>query len=774
MMLLKNFNLQGKLALLVGWAIASMVLLAILSLQDRSQSTEASQNLALNLVEMGTGVVERYQKQEQAGALNREQAQKLAIETLRNMRYQDLYFVIIDADQRLLLESTRPELEGQPLRGGRDANLLANIVSELVDVTRREGGGFVSYEWPRPGSSKPVAKVAYAREFVPWDWVLTTGVYIDDRNYELLGAILREILLITILAGPLLVLFFLLRRSLQASIQGVLEFVGHLADGNLSRQAPIVADDELGHVTQALNQVAKSIQSALQVDKVDWGEVAEQRGKAGRILSMVQSAPSNIMIADRNLQLRYMNPAMERTLRGLESHLPATVSQLIGQPLEMLYRRQDDLRRLTSDPAYFPSHLPHKTSLILGNESFELHFSAIHGPDGSYQGPMITWERLVEPSRNQRTEHSHNERTEQPQRESVVKEVVDHREKELPQLLQDRVEQMLRTVNAAADGDLTQELTVTGNDSIAQMAQGLNQLLATLRDSMAQIGHNAQTLASAAEELTMVSHQMGGNAEAVSNKASMATSVADQVSANVEAVATSTEEMGASIREIAQNAAEAAKIVASAVTMAQNANTTVRKLGDSSAGIGNIIKVITSIAEQTHLLALNATIEAARAGEAGKGFAVVANEVKELAKETAKATEEIGRKIEAIQMDTGSAVDAIGGISAIINQINDIQITIASAVEEQTATTNEISRSVADAARGSSDIAQNITNVAQAAQSTLNSANDVHTASDEMARMAAELQQFVDRFRYDESVVYRGGAGRSKRAGTRAGLRATS
>ncbi|HCK82635.1 MAG TPA: hypothetical protein DIC59_14380 [Candidatus Competibacteraceae bacterium] len=288
------------------------------------------------------------------------------------------------------------------------------------------------------------------------------------------------------------------------------------------------------------------------------------------------------------------------------------------------------------------------------------------------------------------------------------------------------------------------------------MAQGLDQLLATLRDSMARIGQTAQTLAGAAEELTMVSQQMGGNAEAASHKATVASSTADQVSANVEAVATATEEMGASIREIALNAAEGAKVVASAVTMAQSANTTVRKLGESSAGIGNIIKVITSIAEQTHLLALNATIEAARAGEAGKGFAVVANEVKELAKETAKATEEIGRKIEAIQMDTGSAVDAIGGISTIINQINDIQITIASAVEQQTATTNEIGRSVSEAARGSAEIAQNITNVAQATQSTLGSANDVHMASSEMARMAAELQQLVDRFRYEPGAFHSG------------------
>ena len=174
----------------------------------------------------------------------------------------------------------------------------------------------------------------------------------------------------------------------------------------------------------------------------------------------------------------------------------------------------------------------------------------------------------------------------------------------------------------------------------------------------------------------------------------------------------------------------------------------VAKLGESSTEIGNVIKVITSIAEQTNLLALNATIEAARAGEAGKGFAVVANEVKELAKQTAKATEDISHKIEAIQGDTKGAVEAIAQIGKIINQINDIQNTIASAVEEQTATTGEISRNVAEAATGSTQIAQSITGVAQAARSTTEGASNAKSAADELARIAHDMQKLVGQFKY--------------------------
>src|ERR1022692_1756374 len=174
----------------------------------------------------------------------------------------------------------------------------------------------------------------------------------------------------------------------------------------------------------------------------------------------------------------------------------------------------------------------------------------------------------------------------------------------------------------------------------------------------------------------------------------------------------------------------------------------VAKLGESSQEIGNVIKVITSIAQQTNLLALNATIEAARAGEAGKGFAVVANEVKELAKQTAKATEEIGQKIEAIQSDTKGSVKAIEEIGTIINQINDISNSIASAVEEQTVTTNEIGRSVTEAAKGVADIAKNIGGVAVAAKNTTQGANDTQKASQELSQMAARLQTVTSKFTF--------------------------
>lgn len=332
-------------------------------------------------------------------------------------------------------------------------------------------------------------------------------------------------------------------------------------------------------------------------------------------------------------------------------------------------------------------------------------------------------------------------------------EELAQREREQTADLRTKVDQLLAVVDAAANGDLTRTITVQGDDSIGRLAQGLDRFFGVLRQALVSIGGNAQALAAASEELSSVSQQMSRNAEETSHLSNGVSAGAEEVSKNLQTVATGSEEMTASIKEIAKNAVEAAKVATSAVRLADTTNSSISKLGDSSAEIGSVMKVIRSIAQQTNLLALNATIEAARAGEAGKGFAVVANEVKELAKETAKATEDISHRIEAIQEDSKASVEAIQKISQVINQINDISSTIASAVEEQTATTNEISRNVSEAAAGGSEIARNIVGVAGAAQETSRGATDSQKAASELARMANELERLVNQFRIHEKGV---------------------
>ncbi|MGY1744707.1 methyl-accepting chemotaxis protein [Blastococcus sp. SYSU D00695] len=299
-----------------------------------------------------------------------------------------------------------------------------------------------------------------------------------------------------------------------------------------------------------------------------------------------------------------------------------------------------------------------------------------------------------------------------------------------------------------AAGDLTRTTGIDQQDELGRTAAALDAAQVELRSVMASVVTSADAVAASSQELATSSAQISASANETSAQSGIVAGAAEEVSRNVQTVAAGAEQMGASIREIATNAAEASEVAARAVTAAETTTATVAKLGESSAEIGNVVKVITSIAEQTNLLALNATIEAARAGEAGKGFAVVANEVKELAQETAKATEDIARRVQAIQGDTTAAVTAIGEISQIVAQISDRQTTIASAVEEQTATTNEMSRSVAEAAQGSGQIADNITGVSTAAVSTTQALTQTQAAVDELSAMAAGLRSTVARFTY--------------------------
>jgi len=307
------------------------------------------------------------------------------------------------------------------------------------------------------------------------------------------------------------------------------------------------------------------------------------------------------------------------------------------------------------------------------------------------------------------------------------------------------VNDLIGVLGAIESGDLSRPATSSA-DEVGQMGAALNHMRERMSEVVDRIARTSVTLSSASEELSAVSNEMSSAAEQTSDRAGSVSAAAEQVSGSVQSVSAGTEEMGASINEIAKQASDAARVATEAVAVAESTDVLVRRLGDSSREIDEVIKIISSIARQTNMLALNATIEAARAGEAGKGFAVVANEVKELARDTARSSEKIESNIAAIQADTKEAVTAIGQITSTIHDINDIQTVIAAAVEEQAATTNEIARSVGQAATGSNEIATAITGVAETAQSTTMGAAETHRSAEELARLAAELLALTRQF----------------------------
>ncbi len=381
--------------------------------------------------------------------------------------------------------------------------------------------------------------------------------------------------------------------------------------------------------------------------------------RADVIQNMVDSIPVNVILADTDHKIVYINPASEKQLKKMERVLPVKVNEIVGSSIDIFHKFPQKQHDIINDP----SSLPHRARIEIGEDTINLLVTAIYDKDENYKGPMVIW--------------------------SVI------------------------TGQVEFERDIKNAVTI---------------------------------VAEAATEMHATSKTMASNTEETARQSKVVATASNEVTRNIKTVSSATEKLSTSIAGIAQHVQDASKMSSAAVEQADSTNLTINELGQSSDKIGQVVEVITSIAQQTNLLALNATIEAARAGESGKGFAVVANEVKELARQTAKATEEISKKINSIQSATSVAVTAVGLISDRINAVSNINNTIASSIEEQLNATNEISQNAFEAAESTVEVASNIASVSQAAKEGGCGAAELIKVSEGLAQESNKLDTITNEF----------------------------
>lgn len=430
--------------------------------------------------------------------------------------------------------------------------------------------------------------------------------------------------------------------------------------------------------------------------------------------AIVENAPINLMLANLNGIITYLNPASRRTLKTIEHLLPIKTDQIVGSSYDVFHKNPAQQRRLLSDPR----NLPHTTEIKIADETLSLQASAIYDADGNYVGPMVAWDVITERKAAERREAENLERDRKNQDE-----------------LRRKVDELLAVVTAAASGDLTREIGFNGTDALGQLADGFRRMMADLRSIISQVVEGAG--------------QFAEGSRIIAENAQSQAQGAQTQSASVEEMSASIEELTRSIEAVKDNAGQANELAAGTSRMAEEGGQAVSKsieamdlIKNSSEQISEIIQVISEIASQTNLLALNAAIEAARAGEHGLGFAVVADEVRKLAERSSEAAKEISKLIK-------ESTQRVSDGSKLSEQTGKALERIIQGVDSTAKKISEIATSTVEQAQNAGEVANAIQQVSHVTEQSAAASEEMASSSEELGAQAASLRDLVRRFRVE-------------------------
>jgi len=733
-----------KLWLINGVAVSALILVTLVMLiSERNTLMGDRQHSTRIAVETAWGAVDNLGKAASSGGITVEEAQKRAISLLKEMRYDGKeYFWINDMQPRMIMHPTKPELDGTDIGTTKDPNGKLPFV-EMVNVVRAGGAGFVNYDWPRPGSESPVPKISYVKAYQPWNWVIGSGVYVDDidqavNNYAWkLGGIV-------LLIGSLMVaITTLVARNISQRISIAASTAKSVSEGNYNNRITVRGNDEISGLIFALNSMQEKLL-----------ERHETEQRTTREMSRLKCALDNVnmcvRVADNDGKVIYINNSLRDTLRrnekAFQQEIPAFVADKVeGGSIGIFYADPqaaiERLRKLTSTVS---------TRLTLGGRQYDVVTTPVIASNGERLGTVGQW--------LDQTEHIKAEQ----EIEKIVQAAalgnlsgrisVEGKSGFFLQLAnaintlmmtsEAGLNDVVRLLDALANGDLTQTISAEYQGTFGQMKDDANTTVAQLTEIISRIKEAANTINTAAKEIST------GNAD-LSHRT-------EEQSSNLQETSASMEELTSTVKQNAEHAGQANHLAAGASEMAVRGGEVVEKvvhtmssISESSKKIVDIITVIDSIAFQTNILALNAAVEAARAGEQGRGFAVVAAEVRNLAQRSALAAKEINGLI-------SDSVNKVHAGTKLVDQAGKTMEEVVAAVKRVTDIMGEISSASSEQSSGIEQVSEAINQIDDVTQQNAALVEQAAAAAESLEEQAQQLSQMMSTFKLSSTVQQKG------------------